>query len=111
MLAPSYLTESKQILATELADRLESNALSWLSGYFAGVAQGRQLNARPAVAAIATPPVVAAVAGAATAQRLTVLYGSQTGNAKRVAESLAEQAGGRGLNTRLLRADAYTTRE
>ncbi|NYT86427.1 assimilatory sulfite reductase (NADPH) flavoprotein subunit [Pollutimonas harenae] len=110
MLAPSYLPESKQLLATELVDGLESNALSWLSGYFAGVAQGRQFSARPAAVPVA-PPIVAAVAGTSTAQQLTILYGSQTGNAKRVAESLAEQAGGHGLNTRLVRADSYTTRE
>src|SRR5690606_37000404 len=108
MLAPSYLPESKQLLATELVDGLESNALSWLSGYFAGVAQGRQLSARPAVI---SPPVIAAVAETNTAQQLTILYGSQTGNAKRVAESLLEQAQGHGLNARLLRADRYTTRE
>ncbi|NYT59283.1 assimilatory sulfite reductase (NADPH) flavoprotein subunit [Alcaligenaceae bacterium] len=108
MLAPSYLPESKQLLVTELADGLESNALSWLSGYFAGVAQGRQLGTRPAVA---SPPLIAAVAETSTAQQLTVLYGSQTGNAKRVAESLSEQAQSQGLNTRLVRADRYTTRE
>ncbi|MCC2596593.1 assimilatory sulfite reductase (NADPH) flavoprotein subunit [Pusillimonas sp. MFBS29] len=106
MLAPSYLPESKQLLATELVDGLESNALSWLSGYFAGVAQGRQLSARPAVD---SPPALTAVA--ATTQQLTILYGSQTGNAKRVAESLAEQAQGQGLAVRLVRADRYTTRE
>ncbi len=106
MLAPSYLPESKQLLVTELAEGLESNALSWLSGYFAGVAQGRQPATRSAA-----PPVVAAVAGTAAAQQLTILYGSQTGNAKRVAESLAERAGGLGLSTRLVRADGYNTRE
>ena len=110
MLAPSYLPESKQLLATELVDGLESNALSWLSGYFAGVAQGRQLGAHP-VALAAAAPVIAAVPETHVAQRLTILYGSQTGNAKRVAESLAEQAGKQGLNTRLVRADSYSTRE
>src|SRR5690606_810121 len=106
MLAPSYLPESKHQLVTELAEGLESSALSWLSGYFAGVAQGRQISSRTA-----PPPVVASVAGATTAQQLTVLYGSQTGNAKRVAEALAERAGGLGLNARLVRADRYATRE
>src|SRR5690606_30971272 len=103
MLAPSYLPESKHTLITELADGLESNALSWLSGYFAGVAQGRSANR-------AAPPV-AAVAGVNAAKQLTIVYGSQTGNAKRVAESLAERAGGLGLSARLLRADRYPTRE
>lgn len=104
MLAPSYLPESKQTLITELADGLESNALSWLSGYFAGVAQGRSSTRPP-------QPVAAIASEAATAQQLTVLYGSQTGNAKRVAESLAERASGLGLSLRVVRADRYATRE
>src|SRR3546814_7902834 len=104
MLAPSYLSESKHTLVNELADGLESNALSWLSGYFAGVAQGRQAN-RPA------PAPVAALAGTSAAKQLTIVYGSQTGNAKRIAESLAARVGALGLNVRLLRADRYATRE
>ena len=52
MLAPSYLPESKQNLVTELVEGLESNALSWLSGYFAGVAQGRQTGRIPGAPAI-----------------------------------------------------------
>jgi sulfite reductase (NADPH) flavoprotein alpha-component len=105
MLAPSYLPESKHQLITELTDGLESNALSWLSGYFAGVAQGRQ-SARPAA------PTIAAVSPeAGTAKRLTIIYGSQTGNAKRVAEALSERVGTEGLEVRLVRADRYNTKE
>lgn len=104
MLAPSYLPEAKHQLLTELTDGLESNALSWLSGYFAGVAQGKQ-------AGRSAPPAVSAVAVTHATQRLTIVYGSQTGNAKRIAESLAERTGALGLNTRLVRADRYVTRE
>ncbi|GAB2914081.1 assimilatory sulfite reductase (NADPH) flavoprotein subunit [Paralcaligenes ginsengisoli] len=103
MLSPSYLPESKHSLVSDLVDGLEPNALSWLSGYFAGVAQGRQ--------AVRAPAVVAAVPNTAVAKRLTIIYGSQTGNAKRVAESLAERSGALGLNTRLVRADRYATRD
>ncbi|WP_353146634.1 assimilatory sulfite reductase (NADPH) flavoprotein subunit [Pollutimonas bauzanensis] len=104
MLAPSYLPESKHKLLTELTDGLESNALSWLSGYFAGVEQGRQ-GQRSA------PPAISAVAAPSTAKQLTIVYGSQTGNAKRIAETLAERITTLGLNARLVRADRYTTRE
>ncbi|NYT38648.1 assimilatory sulfite reductase (NADPH) flavoprotein subunit [Allopusillimonas soli] len=105
MLAPSYLPESKHTLITELTDGLESSALSWLSGYFAGVAHGRQ-SGRVAAA----PPVIA-VAEPETARRLTIVFGSQTGNAKRVAEALSERVAVEGLNVRLVRADRYATRE
>ncbi|WP_442596515.1 assimilatory sulfite reductase (NADPH) flavoprotein subunit [Parapusillimonas sp. JC17] len=104
MLAPTYLPESKHNLITELADSLEPTALTWLSGYFAGIAQGRQLPR-------AVPAAVPAAVEAGTAKRLTILYGSQTGNAKRVAESLAEQVAASGLDYRIVRADSYTTRE
>lgn len=104
MLAPTYLPESKQNLITELADGLEPNALTWLSGYFAGIAQGRQL---PRSAPVAVPAAVET----GTPKRLTILYGSQTGNAKRVAESLAEQVAASGLDYRIVRADGYSTRE
>lgn len=104
MLAPSLLPESKHALITELADSLDPSALSWLSGYFAGVAQGRGV-------ALAPTPAISAVAETATAKRLTILYGSQTGNAKRIAEALAARVTGEGLQARLVRADRYATRE
>jgi len=103
MLAPTYLPEAKHALITDLADSLEPQALSWLSGYFAGVAQGRQSARAPAPLAVAAAP--------ANARRLTILYGSQTGNAKRIAEGLLQRVQGQGLEARLVRADQYATRE
>lgn len=83
-------------------DGLDSQALIWVSGFAAGLAQGRQ-----------TEPLAAAITQeAAPAQaRLTVLYGSQTGNARRLAEDLATRAEAAGLAVRLLRADDYPLRE
>jgi len=103
MLAPTYLPEAKHALIADLADSLEPQALSWLSGYFAGVAQGRQAVRPPAPLAVAAAP--------ANARRLTILYGSQTGNAKRIAEGLLQRVQGQGLEARLVRADQYPTRE
>ncbi|KRE90595.1 NADP oxidoreductase [Frateuria sp. Soil773] len=54
---------------------------------------------------------VPAAAGKAAAARLTIVYGSQTGNAKRIAEQLARRGEAAGLPLRLLRADAYPQRE
>jgi len=42
---------------------------------------------------------------------LTIVYGSQTGNAKRLAEQLAKRSEANGVPVRLLRADAYPQRE
>jgi sulfite reductase (NADPH) flavoprotein alpha-component len=99
----SPLPEDKQALATRLADGLDTPALHWLSGYFAGVAAQRQSVAKGATA----EPVAAAEPQA----RLTVLYGSQTGNAKRIAEDLGRRAAATGLAVRVVRTDAYAARE
>lgn len=106
MLAPNYLPEAHHSLIAELAGSLESSSLHWLSGYFAGVAQARQ-PAREA----APPLTVAAAPAPDAAQRLTILYGSQTGNAKRIAAALHEQVLAQGLEARLVRADQYKTKE
>jgi len=101
---PSPLPDDRTALLTQLVTGLDGNSLWWLSGFAAGLAQGH------------TPPALAVIAGGAanvpaTAQPLTVIYGSQTGNARRVAEQLANQLEATGLPVRLLRADAYPTRE
>ncbi len=90
------LPEDKVDLLARLTDGLDAPGLWWLSGYAAGLAA--RPGARPAVAAEA-------------AARATVVFGSQTGNARRLAEQLARQAEGAGLGVRLLRADAYPLRE
>ncbi|WP_140719395.1 MULTISPECIES: assimilatory sulfite reductase (NADPH) flavoprotein subunit [Gammaproteobacteria] len=103
---PSPLPEDRRALLAKLVEGLDGPSLWWLSGYTAGLAQGH-----------AAPPSLALVPGgggavAATAgQRLTVVYGSQTGNARRAAEQLVAEAEASGLSVRLVRADAYPTRE
>jgi sulfite reductase (NADPH) flavoprotein alpha-component len=79
---------------------LDPASLWWLSGYAAGLARG-------SVAAGTAAPLSETIA----LPRLTVLYGSQTGNAKRAAEALVSAAETAGFAVRLLRADAYPTRE
>jgi sulfite reductase (NADPH) flavoprotein alpha-component len=102
------LPEERKALLARVVDGLDSASLWWLSGFAAGLAQA----AHPA-------PQLALLQGAAAAgaplatpgERATVLYGSQTGNAKRVAEGLASELEAAGLAVRLVRADAYPTRE
>lgn len=101
--APSPLPEQLVDAANRLTQGLDGAGLWWLSGYAAGLA---------ARADVLQPvPVVAARNEATTAARLTIVYGSQTGNARRVAELFAAEAGQAGLPVRLLRADAYPSRE
>jgi sulfite reductase (NADPH) flavoprotein alpha-component len=93
------LAENRRELLARLVEGLDATALNWLSGYAAGLA------------ARAGEPAPAPNVTAAALQRLTVLYGSQTGNARRQAERLAHDAQAAGLAVRLLRADAYPARE
>jgi sulfite reductase (NADPH) flavoprotein alpha-component len=100
----SPLPEDKQPLVGRLVDGLDVAALQWLSGYFAGIASQKQSPPRNAV--------TDSTSTAADAQsRLTVIYGSQTGNAKRLAEDLGRRASSAGLAVRVIRADAYPVRE
>lgn len=75
---------------------LDSHQLTWLSGYLSALAfNGAQLPA-------AGGAVTAAPASGGEEFTLTVLYGSQTGNAERVAEQAFERAKARGFSARLL---------
>ncbi|WP_369943509.1 assimilatory sulfite reductase (NADPH) flavoprotein subunit [Xanthomonas medicagonis] len=104
-LPPSPLPDERKALLARTVEGLDAASLWWLSGYAAGLAQG-QGHAPPSLAVL--PGGAAAGQGA---QRLSVVYGSQTGNARRAAEQLAAEAEAAGLSVRLLRADAYPTRE
>ena len=94
------LPGDKPALLARLVEGLDAGGLWWLSGYAAALAQ-----AIPAPAP--APPRTSDIA----APRLTVVYGSQTGNARRIAEKLAHAVEAAGLPVRLLRADAYPLRE
>ena len=104
MLPTPALASERLALLGRLTDGLPPADLYWISAWTAALAAQATRIALPA----------AAPTGAANAEasgRLTVLYGSQTGNARRVAERLAERATAAGLNVRLLRTGAYPVRE
>lgn len=104
-LPPSPLPDERKALLERLVDGLDAASLWWLSGYTAGLAQGQPPRS------LAVLPGGQPHAPAQESQRLTVLYGSQTGNARREAEQLVAEAEAAGLSVRLLRADQYPTRE
>lgn len=95
--APSLDAEKLTRLIREL-ESLTAAQLYWIAAWSA------------AQAAQAPQDIPVAVAGRA-AERLSIVYGSQTGNAKRIAEQLASRGEAAGLPVRLLRADAYPQRE
>ncbi len=94
-----------------LLQTLSASQATWLSGYLSG------LNAQGALGATAQPtaaqPAAAAAPAAqsAPAEPLTILYGSQTGNAEDVAEQLAERANADGLTANAVDMLDYKPRD
>lgn len=97
------LSTDKGLLLGRLLDGLDRDALWWLSGYTAGLA-GRVFE----LSAVAPRE---GSTESAHGSRASIVYGSQTGNAKRVAERLAGALEADGLAVRLWRADAYPLRQ
>ncbi|RJX72247.1 assimilatory sulfite reductase (NADPH) flavoprotein subunit [Vibrio sinensis] len=80
---------------------LSSQQLAWVSGYFWGLAQNQPT-------ASSTPMNQTAVAIAAKpAGKLSIIYASQTGNAKGVAEALEQEAKAQGIAVELFDAGDY----
>ncbi len=102
-LAQTPLSAEPYAQIARLIEGLDSAGLWWLSGYTAGLARAQSGTTAPASVATNVDTV--------ERTRLTVVYGSQTGNARRVAEALAAKLESDGVPVRLLRADAYPTRE
>lgn len=96
-------------LLRRIVDGLDAAALHWLSGFAAGVAYARAPGAA-AVEPQATPLPVAAPRAEASA-RLAVVYGSQTGNGRRIAERLGQAAEAAGIAVRVYAARDYPLRD
>ncbi|WP_372377381.1 assimilatory sulfite reductase (NADPH) flavoprotein subunit [Vibrio natriegens] len=80
---------------------LSSQQLAWVSGYFWGLAQNQP-------SAAATPITQAAAAvSAKPAGKLSIIFASQTGNAKGVAEALEQEAKAEGIAVELFDACDY----
>src|SRR3546814_10276584 len=79
---PNPLSNDKATLLAQLAEGLDGEHLWWLSGYIAGLARAGQAPARTLHLAAAE-----ATTDTGTPATLTIVYGSQTGNAKRLAET------------------------
>jgi sulfite reductase (NADPH) flavoprotein alpha-component len=83
--------------AQALARSITPNQAIWLSGYFAGLEEARRGPAdglAPSPQAVGGAPE--ALDAPAEGRTLTILYGSETGNSRDVAETLAEAAGAAG---------------
>ena len=81
----SPLSDEQQRQLNQVLSTLNTQQLAWVSGYLYGLSQS-------GVQSVVTSAAVAAPGGS-----LTILYGSQTGNAKGVASAIQAQAKAHGL--------------
>jgi sulfite reductase (NADPH) flavoprotein alpha-component len=88
--------DEHQLRALQVALKdMSPTQIAWVSGYLAGLS-GQTLPASAEPEALET---------------LTILYGSQTGNAKTVAEQLGERALGQGMEIRVLSMGDFSPRK
>ena len=87
---PPLPGESLQTLRSAVAD-FDYEQLLWSSGYLAGLAR----------ASVAGPLPVAQPAAEAGSDQWVVFYATETGNSRRIAESVAERAGEAGIAAQL----------
>ncbi|WP_421314221.1 assimilatory sulfite reductase (NADPH) flavoprotein subunit [Aeromonas veronii] len=95
----SPLSDEQQRQLGQVLSTLNTQQLAWVSGYLYGLSQSGQQS------------VAASAAVAAPSGSLTILYGSQTGNAKGVASAIKAQAEARGLPVTLASMADYKPKQ
>jgi sulfite reductase (NADPH) flavoprotein alpha-component len=108
------LDPERSELLRKVVDGLDAGSLQWLSGFAAGVGYARS-QAGPGLAEALPAPLGAPLpitASRPEAQaRLAVVYGSQTGNGRRIAERLGQAAEAAGLAVRVYAARDYPLKD
>ncbi|MFP3977927.1 assimilatory sulfite reductase (NADPH) flavoprotein subunit [Marinobacter sp. KMM 10035] len=100
----SPLSADQQARLAELLDGISEGQLFWLAGFLAGKCSGGTASstAQTAVSASASTP---------SAPELTVLFGSQTGNAEELAQQLAARASDKGISAKLVDMAGYKPKQ
>ncbi|ENC6730845.1 assimilatory sulfite reductase (NADPH) flavoprotein subunit [Vibrio navarrensis] len=97
----SPLNDSQLNQLQQTISQLSPQQMAWVSGYFWGLSQSQTLGAS------APLTQAAALTAAKPAGKLTIIFASQTGNAKGVAEALEQEAQAAGIAVQLFDASDY----
>ncbi|UON49362.1 assimilatory sulfite reductase (NADPH) flavoprotein subunit [Vibrio furnissii] len=97
----SPLNDSQLNQLQQTISQLSPQQMAWVSGYFWGLSQSQTLGAS------APLTQAAALTAAKPAGKLTIIFASQTGNAKGVAEALEQDAQAAGIAVQLFDASDY----
>jgi sulfite reductase (NADPH) flavoprotein alpha-component len=103
------LDPERSELLRRVVDGLEPASLQWLSGFASGVAYARGQGDPVRNEGLSSSAAVAA--RPESAARLAIVYGSQTGNGKRIAERLGRAAEAAGLAVRVFAARDYPLKD
>jgi sulfite reductase (NADPH) flavoprotein alpha-component len=93
------LSDEQQRQLSQALSTLNTQQLAWVSGYLYGLSQA------------GSQPAVTGAAATAPSGNLTIIYGSQTGNAKGVASAIKAQAEARGLPVTLTSMADYKPKQ
>ncbi|MGN5086232.1 assimilatory sulfite reductase (NADPH) flavoprotein subunit [Aeromonas hydrophila] len=93
------LSDEQQRQLSQALSTLNTQQLAWVSGYLYGLSQA------------GSQPAVTGAAATTPSGNLTILYGSQTGNAKGVASAIKAQAEARGLPVTLTSMADYKPKQ
>jgi len=91
------LTPEQIQQASAAVNSLTPAQMVWVSGYL----QGLSSNAAPDIGGLTLSPATAAAPAPAVSEKVTVLYGSQTGNSRKIAEKLHAALESRGQQATL----------
>jgi len=89
------LGNSKIKIVQDLVADLTRDELIWLNGYLAGIAS---VNSEKSAAVVPAAPAVG---------KITIAYGTETGNAKKLATNFAAKAKKNGIQSKLVGLDQY----
>ncbi|WP_310598428.1 assimilatory sulfite reductase (NADPH) flavoprotein subunit [Aeromonas aquatica] len=95
----SPLSDEQQRQLNQVLSTLNTQQLAWVSGYLYGLSQS------------GSQPVTGTAASPAAGGSLTILYGSQTGNAKGAAAAIQKQAEAQGLPVTLVSMADYKPKQ
>jgi sulfite reductase (NADPH) flavoprotein alpha-component len=93
-LQKSMLAGPKQKILTDLVSSVSKEELIWINGFISGILNGEEIHTD------ASPSIQ-------TNQKITLVYGTETGNSKRVATELAGKAKKQNLQVKLASLDQY----
>jgi sulfite reductase (NADPH) flavoprotein alpha-component len=103
------LAEPKLKLLQDLVRTCTRDELVWMNGFLAGVLmnchdQPALASAAPTAAALPAP---SATPAKPSVNKITIAYGTETGNSKKLAADLAAKAKKSGINAKLVSLDQY----